>query len=457
MIAPSAVLAPLTGRGAQPGMEEEGRTRSRRMVRHFAGIGAGVGATIVTNLVLVPVLYRHLGPEAFGVWALFASVLVMLGAVDPGNALVHRLTAVLTVEDLPGAGKLVSASLVATIGVAVALVAVFGAASVFVDWASLWNVGDELASDARIATAVLVFAVALGLPAALADKLNLARQLGGRNGALSTAVAMTTLATAIVVVRLGGTLPAVVAATTMPAVLVRGAWLLGILTGDERVRPSRKLDSSLRLLMRASAAFFILQLCAVVSFNSDQLVIARVLGPLAVAEYAVPAKVFAILLALSAAMTTALWPAFLEAVARHDTSWVHSQTRRIIGLAGASGLAFGVALVVVGPWALSAWVGGGYEPDRLLLLAFACWGLVYVTANVLGFVLLSLGSLRVLVGLSVLNTIINVGVSVMLTRSVGVSGAVWGSVLSYLAVMAIPLCLLVRYGMARLSVAGAAP
>jgi O-antigen/teichoic acid export membrane protein len=249
----------------------------------------------------------------------------------------------------------------------------------------------------------------------------------------------------------------VVAATTIPAVVVRTGWLLAILTRDQRVRPARRLDGSLRLLLRASAAFTILQFCAVISFNSDQLVVARVLGPLAVAEYAVPAKVFAILLAVSGAMTTALWPAFLEAVARHDVRWVRSETRRIAGLAGVSGLVFGVSLVVLGPWALSAWVGGGYEPDRLLLVAFACWGLVYVVTNVVGFILLSFGSLRPLVGLSVLNMIINVGVSFMLTRRVGVSGAVWGSVLSYLAVMAIPLCLLVRHGMARLSVAGAAP
>jgi O-antigen/teichoic acid export membrane protein len=457
MIAPSADLTANVERARHPEAEREGRARTRRMGRHFAGISAGLGATMVSNLLLVPVLYRHLGPEAFGVWALFAGVLVMLGAVDPGNALVHRLTTVLAVDDRSTAARLVSASLVATSGVAIALICVFGVASVFVDWASLWNVGDGLASDARAATVVLVVAVALGLPAALADKLNLARQLAGRNGSLSALVAVATLVTTIVVVHLGGRLPGVVAATTIPAVVVRTGWLLAILSRDQRVRPARRLDGSLRLLLRASAAFTILQFCAIISFNSDQLVVARVLGPLAVTEYAVPAKAFAILLAVSGAMTTALWPAFLEAVARHDARWVRSETRRIAGLAGVSGLVFGVSLVVLGPWALSAWVGGGYEPDRLLLVAFACWGLVYVVTNVVGFILLSFGSLRPLVGLSVLNMIINVGVSVMLTRRVGVSGAVWGSVLSYLAVMAIPLCLLVRHGMARLSVAGAAP
>ena len=451
MTASTAEVALETGPEGSLDVENGGRARTRRMGRHFAGISAGLGATMVTNLVLVPVLYRHLGPEAFGVWALFASVLVMLAAVDPGNALIHHLTAVLTVDDRPRAARLVSASLVATTGAGVALMAAFAAASVVVDWASLWNVGDALAAEARAATAVLVVAVALGLPAALADKLNVARQRGGKNGALSATVAMATLVTALAVVRLGGTLPAVVAATTLPAVVVRGGWLLAILTSDRRVRPARRLEGSLRLLMRASAAFGMLQICAVVSFNSDQLVVARVLGPIAVADYAVPAKAFAILLALSTATTMALWPAFLEAVARHDVPWVRSEARRIVGLAGASGLVFGLALLVLGPWALSAWVGGGYEPDRSLLMAFACWGLIYLVTNVLGFVLLSLGSLRPLVRLAVLNTIVNVGVSVVLTQRIGVSGAVWGSVLSYLVVTVVPLCLLVRHGIARLA------
>lgn len=442
-----------SGRDGNLDVGEEGRARSRRMVRHFAGISTGVGASIVSNLLLVPVLYRHLGPEAFGVWALFASVLVMLGAVDPGNALVYRLTAVLTMDDRSRAASLVSASLVATFGVGLVLIAAFGTASVFVDWASVWNASAALAPDVRSATAVLAIVVAFGLPAALADKLNLARQLGGRNGALQVTVATTTLFTAVVVVHLGGTLPAVVAATTVPAVIVRMAWLLAIFHRDKRVRPVRNLDGSLRVLLRASAAFTILQFCAVISFNSDQIVVARVLGPLAVSEYAVPAKAFAILLAVSAATTTALWPAFLEAVARHDIGWVRSQTRQIAGLAGVSGLAFGAALVTLGPWALSAWVGGGYEPDRSILIAFACWGMVYVVSNVLGFILLSLDSLRPLVGLAILNMIVNVVASVVLTRRVGVSGAVWGSVIGYLIVMAIPLYLLVRNGIARLNTA----
>lgn len=456
MTAPSVALPPATGTGSGPHLEHEGRTRTRRMGRHFAGIGAGLGATMLTNLVLVPVLYRHLGPEAFGVWALFASVLIMVGAVDPGNALIHRLTAALTLHDRRRAAQLVSASLVATTGVALFLMGTFAAASVVVDWADLWNVGDGLAADARAATTVLAVAVALGLPAALADKLNLARQLGGRNGALSATVAAATLVSAVMVVRLGGGLPAVVAATTLPAVVVRTGWLLAILGRDERVRPVRRLEGSLRLLLRASAAFAILQFCAVVSFNSDQLVVARILGPLAVAGYAVPAKAFAILLAVSAASTTALWPAFLEAVARHDTGWVRAQAGRIMALAGVGGVAFGLALLALGPWALSAWVGGGYKPDRSLLVAFACWGLVYAVSNVLGFILLSLGSLRPLVGLAVLNTIVNVGISVVLTRRVGVSGAVWGSVLSYLTVMAVPLWLLLRRGIAGLATAEAA-
>lgn len=452
----STELSAVTGLDGHQDLEADsaGRARTQRMIRHFAGISSGVGASIVSNLLLVPVLYRHLGPEAFGVWALFASVLVMLGAVDPGNALIHRLTAVLTVDDRPQAARLVSASLVATTGVALALVAAFAAVSVFVDWASLWNVGDALASDARTATVVLVVAIALGLPAALADKLNLARQMGGRNGALATTTAISTLVSAVVVVRLGGTLPAVVAATTIPAVIVRMVWLLAIFSKDERIRPVPKLDGSLRLLLRASAAFTILQFCSVVSFNSDQIVVAWILGPLAVAEYAVPAKAFAVLLAVSAATTMAMWPAFQEAVARQDIRWIRSEARRITGLAGVSGLAFGVALVLVGPWALSTWVGSGYEPDRSLLVAFACWGVAYVVSSVLGFILLSLGALRPLVRLAVLNTFVNVGVSIMLTRRVGVSGAVWGSAISCL-IGVVPLRLWLRNEMARLS--GAKP
>lgn len=434
----------------------DGSARTRRMVRHVAEIGGGIGASMVTNLLLVPVLYRYLGREAFGVWALLVSIQVILAAVDPGNSLVHHLTAVLAIDDRPRAARLVGASLVLTTGVALVLVVVYGAASLFVDWAQMWNVGGNLAPDARAATTVLVLAVALGLPATLVDKLNLARQAGGRNGALNAVVAMTTLLTALGVVRLGGGLAAVVAATTMPAVVIRTGWLGVTLARDPRIRPTGFVDGSVRLLLRASAAFAVLQVCAVVSFTGNQFIVARILGPVAVADYAVPAKAFAILLAASAATTTALWPAFLEAVARYDVRWVRAEARRVLGWSGVMGVLFGSALVVFGPRVLSAWVGGGYGPDRRLLVAFACWGVIYLETNALGVILLALGSLRRLVALGALSTTVNVGASVLLTRRIGLSGVVWGSVLGSLVVSAVPLWLMLRHGMDRLSTAKAA-
>lgn len=442
----AAPPAPPDGDDANERASQEGRSRSRRMVRHFASICAGLVAIVANNLLLVPVLYRHLGPEAFGVWALFAGIQVMLGAADLGNALVHRLTTALAVDDRRGAARLVAASLVATGAMALAIIAAFAVASLFVDWASVWNVKSALAHDARIATAVLVVAVAISLPAALADKLNLARQMGGRNGALAATVAIATMGTALVVVALGGGLPAVVAATTVPNVVVRLSWLIAILVRDERVRPAWKLEGALRSLLRASAAFTILQACAVISYNSDQVVVARILGPLQVAHYAVPAKAFAMLLAVSGAATAALWPAFLEAVARRDIAWVRAETRRVAGWTILGGVAFAIAFVTVGPRALSIWVGRNYHADKGLLLAFACWGLVYVFTNALGFIHLSVGSLRRHVALAAVNTFANVGVSVVLTQRIGVSGAVWGSVITSLCIVALPLCLLVRRG-----------
>ena len=68
--------------------------------------------------------------------------------------------------------------------------------------------------------------------------------------------------------------------------------------------------------------FLVLQLGVSIFYGSDNIIITHLLGPDAVAGYAVPERMFSLISTLLAMALMPLWPAYAEAAARGDHSWV---------------------------------------------------------------------------------------------------------------------------------------
>ena len=87
-----------------------------------------------------------------------------------------------------------------------------------------------------------------------------------------------------------------------------------------------------RSLLRVGLLFLVLQLAVAVAFTSNSIIIAAMIGPSAVADYAVVAKLFLIPTVLVGLALGPLWPAYREALSRGDVGWVRRTFRRSIRL-----------------------------------------------------------------------------------------------------------------------------
>ena len=120
-----------------------------------------------------------------------------------------------------------------------------------------------------------------------------------------------------------------------------------------------------------------LQVVAAVAYASDSFVIAQLLGAPAVAEYAVPERMFSLITMVLAMVLAPLWPAYGEAIARGDAAWVKRTLKRSILTAVGLAALCSFTLVLVGEWviprlgrrcgaagAAAARRPGGVEDDR---------------------------------------------------------------------------------------------
>jgi O-antigen/teichoic acid export membrane protein len=104
--------------------------------------------------------------------------------------------------------------------------------------------------------------------------------------------------------------------------------------------------------------------------QTDNVVIAQIMGAQAVAAYAVPASLFNIVNSFATMLSGFIWPAYADAMARSDASWIRRTFKRIL-LAGTSiTLAATILLVLFGNHILAIRVGPQVEASTELLAVF---------------------------------------------------------------------------------------
>jgi len=424
----------------------EGRSAERyRRIAWSTAIGvAGRLVGVAVTLVTIPLLLSHLGRERFGLWLTLTSIIAMLGPLDLGigNGLTTLISTAHGQDDRGEIKVLVSTGIALSAGIAALLCLLIVIAYPIVPWAALANVGSSTAvAEAGPAAAVLAGCFALAIPLGLVSRIHQGFQEGYIASAWALVGNILALGLLVVALMSGAGLPVLVLAIgggPLVAATLNG----GILFVRQRpwLRPTlaRVKRQRARILLGTGTLFVVLQLSLVVGYQSDNLVIAQILGGQVVPEYAVPMKLFMIAPTLLSFALAPLWPAYGEALARHDGSWVARTLRRSILLAFAINVPVAVLLLVLGPAILSWWVGDSISPSLILLLWLAAWAILNGLNGPLSMLLVGSNAIRFAAATSVFMAVANIAISIVLVGRLGVVGAIIGSVTAQVLFILIP-------------------
>jgi O-antigen/teichoic acid export membrane protein len=425
----------------------EGRSAERYRRIAWSTVLAGVGKVISmgTGFISVPLVIGYLGSERYGMWITMSSLVAVLGPLDLGIG--FGLLTILSDADGRGdretARRAVATSLTMLLTIATVALLLFVAAYAFIPWQRLFNVSTaQAASEAGPAAAVLVTSFAIGLPLGVIGLIQLAHQSNYISSAWAIAGNLASLAAILIVIHLHASLPVLVVALTGLGLLfasLNGAVLFG--RQWPWLRPHRDdVDRKLmRPLLRVGGLFMILQIAGLVGYQLDNFVIAQIMGAGSVQEYAVPMKLFTIAPTLLSFALTPLWPAYRESLARGDWAWISRTLRRSLLLAAAVNIPSAVFLIFAGPWVLHIWVGDAVHPTFILMLGLGLWLAMNTITGPLAMLLNGANAMGFQAVCAILMAVGNVAISVFLVNRIGVSGAVWGSVIAVAVFELLPL------------------
>jgi O-antigen/teichoic acid export membrane protein len=414
----------------------------------FTGLVARASSMLMT-IVSVPLTLNYLGPERFGLWMTVTSVVSMLAFADfgIGNGLLTVVAEASGRDDQIAIRRYITSAFAILVFIAVVIFAVFFL-FIFpaVDWAHVFNVHSPSArADAGPAIAMLVTCFASSIAALIVPRAQLALQQGFVNNLWVTIGLFVSLAGIWLVSTMHGSVALLILAmlgTPVVAATINGTIFF---QRNKQYRPSWPLVNSaaMKRILGTGIMFVVLQLGQSISFASDKLIIARLLGAVAVADYSVYERVFGVGSNLMLVMLLPIWPAYAEAWARKDTAWVRKTLKRSLALSLGISTAFGILIVLLGPLIVSLWTRKNVPVQPIVLYGLAIWCVIQCTQNALAMLLNGLHVIRVQVISSILVACLAIPLKFLLVREVGPAGAVLASSIAVTSLALIPFSIVV--------------
>ncbi len=169
-------------------------------------------------------------------------------------------------------------------------------------------------------------------------------------------------------------LVAIVAGVPVCSQLCNGLFLFGRQRPDLRPSLSQFERSVANTMLRSGLLFLGLGIAGALAYDSQNLVIAHVLGPAAVGTYAVVQRLYSTIPMVIAFVTQPLWPAFGEAIARQEWPWVYRALRRGVLLNAVIAVLPALLLSFFSRPIIAHWTHGSIIAPRSLVIGFSAMG-----------------------------------------------------------------------------------
>jgi len=324
----------------------------------------------------------------------------------------------------------------------------------YVSWQQIYNIKSERAiAEAGPATAMFATCFLLSIPLSVISQIRIAYQEGFYNYIWQSLGGLLGLLALVLLVQIRAGLPwLILALVGAPLVMtVLNGWHLFIFTRPWLIPSWQSIDKAIAYYMlQRGGLFLILQIGGTIGYQTDNLVIAQFLGADQVARYAIPLKLFAVVPTLLSFFLAPAWPAYREALSRHDIAWVKRTLWRSMFISFVVSLPLIGALVIFGRSIVNVWAGEGVMPSDILLMGFGLWALSTSVSGPLAMFFNGADVIGFQVKTSLVMAAVNLALSITLVIFIGLPGPIYGTLIAQIVSILIPSVLWLPHLLRRL-------
>jgi len=415
----------------------------RQIIKNVGASWFSLGVSVLVGIFLSPFILHRLGDTAFGIWVLIFSITGYYGLFDLGirSSVIRYVSTYTATSNNEGLTKLINTSLATYTAIGAVAMALTLVGSLFVD--SLFRIPSDFLATARWLFLIVGASVAVGFPTGIFGGILEGMQ---RFYFVNLTNLVATLLRAVLIVlalKHGyGLLTVALITVLLPILgsLVRAVIVLRILP----LRFGWKYvdRSALREIANYSAITFILMIAYKLRFKTDEIVIGTFLSVTAITYFSIGDR----LLDYASEVVSSLAQIFVPMSGQSDARGDTKQLRKIL-VAGNRACALVIfpmtaVLAILGKSVIEAWVGERYVAASYPVLLVLLFPMTFSLAQSASpRILYGMARHKPLAWVSLMESIANLILSIVLIRPFGIVGDAAGT--------AIPLTCTTLYFMPR--------
>ncbi|WP_242046805.1 oligosaccharide flippase family protein [Calothrix parietina] len=386
------------------------------------------GISTIAGLMTIPLTAKYLETERFGLWLLLSTFLTWISIADLGlaNSLTNALATSDGKEDQKMAQEVVSSAFFLMIVISLLLLLLFLLIYPSIPWERVFNISSVLAKE-EVGAAIFVCWVVfiLRLLLSIPGRIYGAYQEGYWYQIWTAIGSILSVISLIFAIHLHANLPLLILAG-FGTVLIGDVLCAIHLFGFHRkwLAPKYKYFNlfQCRWLLKTGFQFWIVQISAILIFQTDLIIVAQLFGASAVASYGITLRLFSLILYISSSFTISLWPAYSEALSRGDYSWIKHTFKMSVLISFIWSVCVGSLLVIFSPQLVYLLANKEVIPDIALLLAMLVTTVLNSIAQCVAMLANGLGELKLQTIFAPVSAISNLLLSILLGNLIGVSG-----------------------------------
>ena len=385
----------------------------------------------------IPFILQYLGKTNYGIWVTIFSIVNILFFVDAGiaNGLKTKLT-----EALTNKNKILAKEYISTAYITILIISIFFFAVGFIiinslDLRNLLNVDSAISNNQlySVFLTVLIFVVSNFVLSLYKTLFYAIQKSSTVEFSMFLYQFLVLCLVYYAVIKFETSILNVAFFYGASNIIISLIFSIIFFYKRKKIIPSLKSfkKERVRELMGLSIGFFIIQLCMIVIFTTDNLIISNLLGPNSVTNYDIVLKLFQVIVIFSIILLDPFWPLFTDAFQKKDFSWIKNTLKRLNKLFILVVL-ITILLLFLTNDIISFWIGKDFLTDQILPYFMAFFVIVRVYPVMYMFFLNAIGKIKLQMYLYIIGAIINIPLSIVFVKyfNLGVSGVILGTICS---------------------------
>lgn len=392
------------------------------------------GCSILISLVLVPLTIHYVNSTRYGIWLTLSSVIGWFGFFDIGfgNGLRNKFAEAMANGQKELARIYVSTTYaILTIIICIVLI-IFLCVNPFLNWSGILNADKEIASElSKLALIVFSF-FCIQFILQIITTVLIADQKPAKSAFFNLLGNIFSLIIIFILTKTtqGSLLLLGFALSSTPFFVLLSSSLWFYNNEYKDVSPSFKFVkiSYAKDLMKIGVKFFIIQIAAIVIYQTTNIIISQICGPKEVTVYNIAFKYFSVLTMVFSIILSPFWSAFTEAKVRQDYTWMKSVLNKLIKMwVGLVCVAF--LFLIFSQFFYTIWVGSKVIiPFNVSLVVFT-YVLIFNWCAIFSQITAGLGKIKFQLYAAMALCIVNIPLAIFLGKQWGILGIVSSSII----------------------------